>query len=225
MWYTGSKEQWDKININVDDTIFSNYSLFNATIHYNSGNTSTTPDSPQQPPTPTMIPMADNNVQLSKSSVTYNGKAQKPSVSVKDANGTVVNAANYTVFYSDNKNVGQASVTVTFSGNYSGTVKKTFNIVPKGTSLSKVTAQKKGITVKWKKQTKQTTGYEIQYSTSSKFKGAKTVRNIKTKTTIKRISKLKAKKKYYVRIRTYKTVKGKKYYSSWSKSKKVVTKK
>lgn len=174
---------------------------------------------------PIITTMDSSNVQLSKTSVTYNGRAQKPSVIVKDDNGNTVNATNYTVSYSNNKNVGQASVTVTFSGNYSGTVRMPFNIVPKGTSLSKVTAQKKGFTVKWKKQAIQTTGYEIQYSTSSKFKGTKTVKNIKAKTTTKRISKLKAKKRYYVRIRTYKTVKGRKYYSGWSKSKRVITKK
>lgn len=174
---------------------------------------------------PIITTMDSSNVQLSKTSFIYNGKAQKPTITVIDNGGNIVDTTNYTISYSNNKNVGQASVTVTFVGNYSGTVRKTFNIVPKGTSLSKVTAQKKGFTVKWKKQTKQITGYEIQYSTNSKFKGAKTVKNIKAKTTTKRISKLKAKKKYYVKIRTYKTVKGRKYYSDWSKSKKVVTKK
>lgn len=67
----------------------------------------------------------------------------------------------------------------------------------------------------------QTTGYQLQYSTSSKFKGVKTVTVSKNKTTSKKISKLKAKKKYYVRIRTYKTVDGKKYYSAWSSVKSI----
>ncbi len=82
--------------------------------------------------------------------------------------------------------------------------------------------------MRWKKQASQTTGYEIQYSTNSKFKGAKTLKGIKAKTTSKNVTKLKAKKKYYVRIRTYKTVKinekSVKLYSSWSKVKKVTTK-
>ena len=72
----------------------------------------------------------------------------------------------------------------------------------------------------------QTKGYQIQYSTDSKFKsGNKTVTVNKNSTTKKTISKLKAKKKYYVRIRTYKTVGKQKYYSDWSKSVKVTTKK
>lgn len=232
IYYNGSQSDWEKIRV---DGGYPHYTPIgtitrdkigignNVTIHYNSTSDNTTPDTPQ-PPAPTITALTSSNVQLSKTSVTYNGKPQKPSVTVKDANGNLVDAANYTISYSNNKNVGQATVTVTFSGNYSGTAKKNFNIVPKGTFLSKVTAQKKGFTAKWKKQAKQTTGYEIQYSTSSKFKGAKTIKNIKAKTTTKRISRLKAKKKYYVRIRTYKTIKGKKYYSDWSKSKTVVTK-
>lgn len=190
-----------------------------------------TPAEPQEPETETQTPeqtiinLNSGNVKLSKTRVTYNGKAQKPGVSVKDNQGKKVSAANYTVNYKDNKKVGQASVTVTFKGNYRGTVKKTFQIVPKGTSISKLKAGKRGFTVKWKKQKKETSGYEIQYSTSNKFKSAKKIGNIKIQTTSKNISKLKAKKKYYVRIRTFKKVKGKKYYSEWSKAKSVLTKK
>ena len=166
---------------------------------------------------------------LSTTSYTYNGKVKKPSVAVKDSKGKKLSSSNYTVSYSSGrKNVGQYTVTIKFKGNYSGTVKKTFTIKPKATTLSKVTAGKKAFTVKWKKQATQTTGYQIQYSTSSKFKGAKIVTVSKNKTTSKKISKLKAKKKYYVHVRTYKTVKvnGKntKIYSSWSKVKTVKTK-
>lgn len=70
----------------------------------------------------------------------------------------------------------------------------------------------------------QTTGYQIQYSTSSTFKSAKTVTVSKNETTNKTISKLKAKKKYYVRIRTYKKIGSAYYYSAWSKAKTVTTK-
>ena len=109
-------------------------------------------------------------------------------------------------------------------------MRKTFTIKPKGTSVSKVKAAKKGFKVTWKKQATQTTGYEVQYSTASNFKkGNKTVTVSKNKTTSKSVSKLSAKKKYYVRVRTYKTVKvnGKnvKLYSGWSKAKSVTTKK
>ena len=99
-----------------------------------------------------------------------------------------------------------------------------FKINPKATSLSKLTAATKSLKVKWKKQSTQVTGYEIQYSTSKKFTSAKKVTVKKYKTTSTTIKKLKAKKTYYVRIRTYKTVSGKKYYSAWSKALKKKTK-
>ena len=103
-------------------------------------------------------------------------------------------------------------------------MKKTFKIVPKTTSISKLTAGKKKLTVKWKKQATQTTGYQLQYGTSSKFKGAKTATITKNKTVSKAISKLKAKKKYYIRVRTILKINGKTYYSKWSKIKSVKTK-
>lgn len=177
---------------------------------------------------PIMAPAA---VSLSKTSVIYNGKARNVTVTVKDTVGKVIPAANYSVGISNNTNVGEAVVTVTFKGNYSGSMKNTFRILPKGTAISKATAKSKGFALKWKKQSNQTTGYEIQYSTNSKFKGktTKIVKVKKNKTTSKNISRLKARKRYYVRIRTYKAVKinGKNImlYSGWSKVKKVTTKK
>lgn len=89
-------------------------------------------------------------------------------------------------------------------------------------SISKLTSKEKGFKVSWKK-TSGITGYQVQYSTSSKFKNAKTVTVTKNSTTSKTVSKLKEKKKYYVRLRAYKTVNGKKYYSSWCDKKSVTT--
>lgn len=170
-------------------------------------------------------------IKLSTEKYTYNGKAKKPSVTVKDRTGKILKKnTDYTITYSKGrKNVGKYTVTINFQGNYSGTVKKTFKIQPKGTTLSKVSAKKKGFVAKWKGQKKQTTGYQIQYATNSKFKKAKTVTVGKNHTTSKKITKLVANKKYYVRIRTYKKVKinekSTKIYSNWSKVKKVKTKK
>ena len=172
-----------------------------------------------------------NTIKLNKTAYTYNGKVQKPSVTVKDSKGkTLKNGTDYKISYPKGmKNVGKYTVKVTLKGNYSGSKSMTYNINPKGTSVSKVKAAKKGFKVTWKKQATQTTGYQVQYSTSSKFKKAKTVTISKNKTTSKSVSKLSAKKKYYVRVRTYKTVKigGKsvKLYSGWSKAKSVTTKK
>lgn len=169
---------------------------------------------------------AIKSVTLKSTSVTYTGKTLKPAVTVKDKKGKTVSSKYYTVSCKNNKNVGKATVTIKFKGNYSGTVKKTFKIVPKATTISKVAAAKKGFKVTWKKQKTQATGYEIQYSTDKNFKKAvKTVIISKNKTTSKSITKLAAKKKYYVRIRTYKLVGKTKYYSSWSKISNVTIKK
>ena len=100
----------------------------------------------------------------------------------------------------------------------------TLQIVPKGTSIAKLKKGKKSFTVKWKKQKSQTRGYEIQYSLKKNFKGKKTVKIKKNKITSKKIGKLKKKKTYYVRVRTFGKANGKTYYSAWSKVKKVKTK-
>ena len=165
-------------------------------------------------------------ITLSKTSVTYSGKVQKPAIMVKGSDGKKISSSNYTLTYSsDCKSVGKHTVKITFKGNYDGSASKSFTIAPKGTNISKLSAVSKGFTAKWKKQKKQTTGYEIQYSTSSKFSKAKKLVISKNSVTSKKITKLKKKKKYYVRIRTYKTVNNVKYYSAWSKTKLVMTKK
>ncbi|MCC8072509.1 MAG: fibronectin type III domain-containing protein, partial [Clostridiales bacterium] len=163
---------------------------------------------------------APKKVTLSYTSTKYNGKSKKPTVKVTDSKGNTIGSQYYSVTYSNNKKVGKATVKVKFKGDYSSfsSISKTFKIVPQSTSISKITAKSKGFTVKWKKQSTQTTGYQIQYGTKKDFSNAKTVTVSKNSTTSKTISSLKSKKKYYVRVRTYKTVDGKKYYSSWSKS-------
>lgn len=175
---------------------------------------------------------AVKNIKLSQTSYTYNGKSQKPSVTVKDRKGKALkNKKDYTITYPKNmKNVGNYTVTIKLKGNYKGTVKKTFQIIPKGTTISKITPKKKGFALKWNKQAVQTTGYEVAYSTNKDFtkRATGTITVGKSKTVSKSVSKLKAKKKYYVKIRTYKAVKingkTKKLYSAWSKIKTVITK-
>ena len=178
----------------------------------------------------TVIPKA-SSIKLKATSLTYNGKVRTPKVIVKDRTGkTLVKNTDYTVSYAKGrKYVGKYAVKITFKGKYSGTKTLYFTIKPKATSISSLKAGSKKFTVKWKKQATQTTGYQVQYSASSKFSKAKTVTVGKNTTVSKKISKLSGKKKYYVRVRTYKTVKinGKsiRIYSGWSKAKAVTTKK
>ncbi len=93
------------------------------------------------------------------------------------------------------------------------------------TSISSLTARSKGFKVNWKKVSS-ASGYQVQYATNKKFIFTKKTSTItKKSTTSKTLSKLKGKKKYYVRVRTYRSINGKKYYSSWSTAKAVTTKK
>lgn len=166
-------------------------------------------------------------LKLSSTSFKYNGRVHRPTVILKNGKGKTVSKSNYTIKYSNknSKKVGEYKVTIEFKGDYKGTKVLTYKIKPKGATIKKAKSNKKAFKVYWYRNTNQTTGYEIQYSTNKKFKSGNKTVNIKSnKTTSKKIKNLKKKKKYYVRIRTYKTVKGKKIYSSWSKTLKVKTK-
>ena len=96
-------------------------------------------------------------------------------------------------------------------------------VAPKATSLTKLKAAKRGFTAKWKKAAG-ASGYQLPYGLKKSFKGAKKVAVAKAKTTSKKVAKLKAKKKYWVRVRAYAKADGKTAYSAWSKAKSVKTK-
>ncbi len=170
----------------------------------------------------TVIPSI-KSVTLSGTSFTYNAKEKKPTVTVKDRTGKTISKSYYTVSYKNTKNVGLAEVTVKFKGRYKGTIKRTFTILPKTPALSKVKAIEKGLSITWKKTATQLTGYQIQIATDKNFKKNSKVYTISGKnSTSKKITKLKKNTKYYIRIRTYKTVGGKKYYSGWKTYSKAV---
>ena len=154
----------------------------------------------------------------------FTGKNITQSITVKYNGKTLKNGTDYTVSYSNNKKIGIATVKIAGKGSYTGTVTKTFKINPAKQEIQKLTAKSKAFFVDWA-QKGSATGYEIQYATNSKFTSAKKVTITNNKTDTKTISKLSGKKKYYVRVRSYTTVKGTKYYGAWSASKSVTTKK
>ena len=154
----------------------------------------------------------------------FTGKNITQSITVKYNGKTLKNGTDYTVSYSSNKNIGTATVKITGKGSYTGTITKTFKINPAKQEIQKLTAKSKAFFVDWA-QKGSATGYEIQYATNSKFTSAKKVTITNKKTDKTTVSKLSGKKKYYVRVRSYTTVKGTKYYGAWSASKSVTTKK
>ena len=154
----------------------------------------------------------------------FTGKAITQNVTVKVGNTVLKNGTDYTVSYSNNKKVGKATVKITGKGKYGGVITKTFKINPAKQEIQKLTAKSKAFFVDWA-QKGSATGYEIQYATNSKFTGAKKVTITNNKTDKTTVSKLSANKKYYVRVRSYTTVGGTKYYGAWSATKTVTTKK
>ncbi len=152
---------------------------------------------------------------------TYTGKSLYPIIKIQNGNTSLVNGRDYTVSYSNNKNIGSGAVTITGKGNYTGKITRYFSIVPqKVTGVTNKTQDTKSITVKWNK-TAGATWYEVyKYDTSKK-------KYIKVKTTSSnqyKVTNLKTATTYQFKVRAYKTVSGKNYYSSYSSAIKLTTK-
>lgn len=162
-----------------------------------------------------------SNVKLNRTSYTYTGKTIRPSVTVT-VNGKKIGASAYKLYYKNNKNSGIGTVQVRGTGKYSRINKTlTFKIMPPKTLLTGLKKANRSFTASWKKNI-QATGYQIQYAADSRFtKERKTVTVGKQSATRYKISGLKNKKTYYVRIRSYKRVGKKVLYSSWSTVKKI----
>lgn len=150
------------------------------------------------------------------SAKSYTGNVLKPAVVIKDGNKKLVNGTDYSVTYKNNKNIGTAEITVTGKGDYTGTKKLSFKIVPKKTTLSsepgKTSGGRKRVTLSWKKSLG-ADGYQIYYSENGgKFKKLTSVSSGKLSCTIR----------YTIgnteqfKVRPYTKVNGKTYYGSWS---------
>ena len=163
-------------------------------------------------------------VSLSIASYSFDGKVKTPSVTVKLGSTALRKGIDYVVSYRNNKNVGKATVVITGKGLYAGTITRTFVINPAKQEIQKLTAKSKGFYIDYAAKG-HATGYEIQYATNSSFSRAKKTVITSNKTDKVTISKLSGNKKYYVRVRTYTTVNGIKYYGAWSAVKTVTTKK
>lgn len=160
------------------------------------------------------------------SAKTYTGKAIKPAPTVKIGSTKLKKGIDYTVSYKNNKKIGKATVSIKGKGAYKGTVTKTFKINPKKTAVKKVTSPASAQLKVTYKKVKGVTGYQVTYSTSKKFtKSTTKTATLKGVSKLsKTIKKLKSGKKYYLKVRAYKTVSGKKYYSKYTAVKSVKVK-
>ncbi len=158
-------------------------------------------------------------VTLSNTVYTYSGAQRTPTVTVADRFGDRISAACYTVSYpKDRRNVGKYTVRLTFCDEwYTGTMEGQFRIRPKGTQITSLKAKSRGLRIAWKKQRVQADGYQVQYSLRKSFpKGARRTVTV-TGRTYQTLTKLKRKKTYYVRVRTYRRMEdGTRNVSAWS---------
>ena len=164
------------------------------------------------------------SVSLSSKKYAYTGSPVSAGIRVTRNGERLFKGKDYSVTYKNNKKVGTASVIIKGTGSYSGSETVSFRILPRGTSFRSVSPARKGFSLKWKKRSAQSDGYQIQYSLNKNFSNAKTITIEETDKVTWKTTKLRSGKKYYVRIRTYKLAEGKKYYSSWSKRRSVRTK-
>ena len=162
------------------------------------------------------------SVKLSATTYTYNGNAKRPNVTVTDAKGRTISRSYYNVSYDrDSKSAGRHTVRVTFKGNYSGTLSRSYTINPQATYITRLSRLSKGFAVNIRRLSSATaTGYQVQYSLNRNFKGAK-VKVLRG--TSMNIRGLQGNKNYYVRVRAYKRSGGRAYYSAWSGVKTVRT--
>ena len=163
-------------------------------------------------------------IELDYTSTAYNGSDKEPGVAIQDASGNdLTEAVDYTLDYYNNLTVGKATVIVSGKGKYAGVIAGArFTIKPKTVTVKSVKkASSRKLNVVWASHKTQTTGFQVRYATTKKFKSGtyKTVTLTSKSATSKALTKLKAGKTYYVKVRAYKTVDGKKIYSSWSKVK------
>ncbi len=170
-----------------------------------------------------ITPVSLRSAKLAYTSLDYTGEArtQTNTTQVRAVVAgnlvTLTKGTDYKISYKNNTKVGTATMTITGKGNFTGKLTKTFKIIPKKTTLTQTKGGANRLIVKWKKQSTETTGYQLQYALNKTFtSGKETITLSNPKTVQKMIDDLTTGKTYYIRIRTYKTVSKKNYYSSWS---------
>ena len=160
------------------------------------------------------IPQIEN-VKLAYTSCTYNGTAKKPGITVYDVDGNTLDKTDYTVSYKNNTAPGAASVTVTFKGDYAGSITVTFVINPRATSIKTAESTAKGVKLTWNRAANGT-GYIVYRSVNgSTFKKYKTINSLSTISMVDSGAK-KSGTKYAYKIYVYKSANGKVYNSAAS---------
>lgn len=148
----------------------------------------------------------------------YTGKTVTRSVKVKSGARILKINRDYRVIYNSNKNCGRARMEVLGKGSYTGKTVRYFMIIPKKTLIKKVRSGKRKIKLYLKKSPGKATGYQVSWAVNKKFLRTK-IRSVRKTTCL--LKGLKSRRYYYIKVRAYKTVQGKKYFGGYSKTKKV----
>lgn len=170
---------------------------------------------------PQIKALSSLSVYIDTSNASYTGKKLKKPIKIYDGGYLLVEGQDYSVSFKNNKNTGKAKIIVTGKGIYTGTIKRNFYIVPKKAKIKDViySYNYKKATIEWEKDD-QASGYVIYMATKKDGEYKKVKKIKKKKITEYTIKKLNSKKMYYFKIRSYKTIGGKNYYSTkYSKAK------
>ena len=168
------------------------------------------------------VSIGNAKVKMKYSTYTYTGKSIKPTVTVTCNGRTLVKGRDYNVGYYGNVSVGKATITVKGINGYYGSKKITFSIRPKTTKIYSCSRYRGALKPKWTRRTKRMskyhiTGYQVQVARNSRFtRGVKSSYVKGYWKNSRKITKLRRRTGYYVRIRTYMKVSGRTYYSKWS---------
>lgn len=160
-------------------------------------------------------------VTIKYNKMAYTGDERINPVTVRTSSGNVMDSRYYTIRYANNTEIGTATVTIAGQNGYTGSVTKKFSIIPKPTTISKLTNSKsRTMKVQWK-TVANCRGYQISYAKNASFKNAKKVTVVGSAVKNRTISKLTKGKRYYVRVRTYAKTKDGSFYGRWSEAKSV----
>ena len=156
-------------------------------------------------------------VTLEETTYVYNGSKHTPCAVIRDADGCTLTGENYRITYEEGRTkVGTYTVRVVFTGDYKGSAKASFKIIPRPTRVLKYKTGQHKIKIRWRKRVAQNDGYQIRYSKRASMKKAKKITVLSAEKTKRLIKHLKKNKNYYIQIRTFKKADGKRYYSEWS---------
>ncbi|MDY3920183.1 MAG: fibronectin type III domain-containing protein, partial [Candidatus Limivivens sp.] len=157
------------------------------------------------------INIAEAEVSLSQNDFTYNGQTQRPgTVTVTYRNHVLEEGYDYSLTFTNNVYVGEATVTISGKGRFTGSFTKNYNINPQPVETVSVTAgEPHSLLVAWD-ASEQADYYEVEYSENRDFSGSVKAPLVKSGTSVT-LKNLKRNTRYYVQVWAISLVNGKEF--------------